>query len=138
MTKQEMEFQTYGKVLDGTETELEKAKLARTRYLKLKMRSRLAADIGDDPDTITDVLRAVLMCQAINLGLVTDETLISRMRQYITEMLAGYGGPSSIMDVLEYDKQRIGQHVMLGYFAAKAMLNLCETVEDVMLVDLPE
>lgn len=137
MTRQE-EFDLYGQYLDGSESDLDKAKLARARYLKLKMRAGLAADIGDDPDTITDVLRCVLLCQAINAGIVTDEALIARMRQYITEMLAGYGGPSAIMDVLEYDKQRIGQHVMLGYFAAKATLNLCETIEDVMLVDLPE
>lgn len=137
MTKQE-EFELYGKYLDGTETELDLQKLLRIRYLKLKMRDRLAADIGDDPDTITDVLRAVLMCQAINLGLVTDETLISRMRTYISEMIQGYGGAAAIMDVLEYDKQKIGQHVMLGYFAAKAMLQVAQTIEDVMTVDLPE
>jgi hypothetical protein len=128
----------YGQYLTGNETDLEKAKLARARYLKLKMRAGLAADIGDDPDTITDVLRAVLMCQAINLGLVTDEGLVSRMRAYISEMIQGYGGAESIMDVLEYDKQKIGQHVMLGYFAAKAMLQVAETLDDVMAVDLPE
>lgn len=137
MTRQE-EFDLYGQHLDGSETDLQKAKLARARYLKLKMRASLAADIGDDPDTITDVLRAVLMCQAINLGLITDEALISRMRAYISEMIQSYGGAAAIMDVLEYDKQKIGQHVMLGYFAAKAMLQVAETVEDVMAVDLPE
>jgi len=138
MTEQEFEFQTYGRLLDGTETELEKAKLARTRYLKLKMRKPLAVAIGDDPDTITDVLRAVLLCHAIQTGIVTDAAVIARLRTYVQEMLEGYGGAEAIMDVLEYDKAMIGQHVMLGYFAAKAMIDAATTPEDVMMIDLPE
>lgn len=137
MTEKEFEFQMYGKMLDGTETELEKAKLARVRFLKLKMRKPLAVAIGDDPDTITDVLRAVLLCHAIQAGIVTDTAVITRLRNYVQEMLVGYGGAEAIMDVLEYDKAMIGQHVMLGYFAAKAMVDAAETVEDVMGVDLP-
>lgn len=136
MTKQE-EFELYGKYLDGTETELDLQKLLRIRYLKLKMRDRLAADIGDDPDALTDVLRCVLIAQGINLGIVTDADIIARHAQYIGEMLVGYGGAENIMDVLEYDKDRIGYHVMLGYFAAKAMVDAAETAEDVMTVDLP-
>lgn len=137
MTKQE-EFELYGKYLDGTETELEKAKLARIRYLKMKMRDRLAANIGDDPDALTDVLRCVLICQAINLGIVSDEDIVARHAAYISEMVEGYGGAEAIMDVLEYDKAMIGQHVMLGYFAAKAMIDVAESVEDVCMIDLPE
>ena len=135
MTKQEG-FELYGKYLNGTETELEKAKLARTRYLKLKMRDRLAADIGDTPDALTDVLRCVLISQCINLGIVTDADIIARHAQYIGEMLEGYGGAEAIMDVLEYDKQRIGQHVLDGYFMAKSQIDLAETPEDVMMIDL--
>lgn len=138
MTEKEFEFQTYGRLLDGTETELEKAKLARVRYLKIKMRKPLAVAIGDDPDAITDVLRAVLLCHAIQAGLVTDAAIIARLRNYVQEMLEGYGGAGAIMDVLEYDKAMIGQHVMLGYFAAKAMVDAAETPEDVMMIDLPE
>ena len=136
MTKQE-QFELYGKYLDGTETELELQKLARIRYLKLKMRDRLAADIGDDPDALADVLRCVLISQGIALGLVADAAVIARHAQYIGEMLEGYGGAEAIMDVLEYDKQMIGQHVLMGYFTAKAMVDAAETPEDVMGVDLP-
>lgn len=138
MTRTEFEFQTYGRLLNGDETELEKAKLARTRYLKVKMRKPLSIAIGDDPDTITDVMRAVLLCHAIQAGIVTDQTVITRLRTYVQEMLAGYGGAEAIMDVLEYDKAMIGQHVLLGYFAAKAMIDTAETVDAVMMVDLPE
>lgn len=136
MTNQE-QFELYGKYLDGTETELDLQKLARVRYLKLKMRDRLSADIGDDPDALADVLRCVLVAQATNIGIITDPTIIARHTRYIGEMLEGYGGAEAIMDVLEYDKERIGQHVMMGYFAAKAMIDAAETVEDVMAVDLP-
>ena len=136
MTKQE-EFELYGKYLDGTETELELQKLSRIRYLKLKMRDRLAADIGDTPDALTDVLRCVLISQCINLGIVTDADIIARHAQYIGEMLEGYGGAEAIMDVLEYDKAMIGQHVIDGYFMAKAQIDLAETAEDVMYVDIP-
>lgn len=138
MTTVEFEFQTYGRPLTGDETELEKAKLARARYLKCKMRKPLAVAIGDDPDTITDVLRAVLLCHAIQSGLVNDQGVIERLRTYVQEMLAGYGGAEAIMDVLEYDKDMIGQHVVRGYFAAKAALMSATTVDDVMLVDLVE
>lgn len=136
MTKDE-EFELYGCHLNGNETELEKAKLARARYLKCKMRKPLAAAIGDDPDTITDVLRAVLLCHAIQSGFVTDQHVIDRMGAYVQDMLDGYGGAEAIMDVLEYDKAMIGQHVLMGYFAAKAMVDAAETAEDVMTVDLP-
>lgn len=135
MTKQE-QFELYGKYLDGTETELALQKLSRIRYLKLKMRARLDADIGDDPDALTDVLRCVLICQAINLGIVSDEDIVARHAAYISEMLAVYGGPAAIMDVLEFDKRKIGEHVLMGYFAAKAMIDAAPTPEDVMMVDL--
>lgn len=138
MTDKDFEFQMYGRLLTGEETELEKAKLARTRYLKLKMRKPLAVAIGDDPDTITDVLRAVLLCHAIQAGIVTDQAVITRLRNYVQEMLDGYGGAEAIMDVLEYDKAMIGRHVMMGYFAAKSMIDAAETIDDVMAADLPD
>lgn len=136
MTQSDFEFQTYGRLLTGAETDLEKAKLARIRYLKLKMRKPLAVAIGDDPDTITDVLRAVLLCHAIHAGIVTDTLIIARLRSYVQEMIEGYGGAASIMDVLEYDKAMIGEHVLMGYFAAKAMIDAATTPEDVMMIDL--
>lgn len=138
MTERDMEFQLYGQYLAGDETELEKARLARARYLKVKMRKHLAAEIGDDPDTITDIMRAVLLCYAVQIGIVSDQTVIDRLNAYVASMLAGYGGAEEVMDVLEYDAAAIGQHVLLGYFAAKAQLADAATVEDVMAVDLPE
>lgn len=130
------EFALYGRFLDGTETELQKAKLARARFLKLKMRARLAAEIGDPPDNITDTLRAVLITYAVGKGLVTDAALIQRLDTYAEQAIAGYGGAEGIMDVLEDGLDSVGRLVVGGYFAAKARIEEAETEEEVMGIDL--
>ena len=135
MVKDE-EFTLYGCHLTGDETDLEKSQLARARYLKCKMRRQLSAAIGDDSDTITDVLRAVLLCHAIKSGLVTDQSVIERLRVYVQDMLDGYGGAEAVMDVLEYDKTMIGKHVISGYFAAKKAIAEAQTDEEVLMIDL--
>lgn len=131
------QFEMYGQVLTGTETELDLAKLARRRYLKIKMRQGLAHEVGDDPDTTTDVLRTALLCYAVSAGLVTDAPVITRLNTYVGEMIAGYGGAEAVLDVLEFDKDAVGRHVVEGYFAAKATIDEAETVEAVNAVDLP-
>lgn len=130
------QFDLYGKYLDGTESELDLAKLARIRFLKLKMRDALAADIGDAPDNITDVLRAVIMAYGVQAGIITDAVIISRMNNYITQLLAGYGGAGAIMDVLEFDLGSIGTHVMQRYFVAKGAIEAAVDEESVMKVDI--
>jgi hypothetical protein len=130
------EFALYGKFLDGTETELQKAKLARARFLKLKMRDRLAAEIGDPPDNITDTLRAVLITYAVGKGLVTDATIIQRLDAYVEQAIAGYGGAEGIMDVLEAGLDSVGRLVVGGYFSAKVRIEDAETEEEVMGIDI--
>jgi hypothetical protein len=130
------EFNLYGKFLDGTETELERAKLARARFLKLKMRDRLAAEIGDPPDNITDTLRAVLITYAVGKGLVTDAAIIQRLDAYVEQAIAGYGGAEGIMDVLEAGLDSVGRLVVGGYFVAKAQIKAAETEEEVMGIDI--
>ena len=130
------EFALYGKALNGTETELERAKLARARFLKLKMRDRLAAEIGDPPDNITDTLRAVLITYAVGKGLVTDAAIIQRLDAYVEQAIAGYGGAEGIMDVLEAGLDSVGRLVVGGYFVAKAQIEAAETEEEVMGIDL--
>lgn len=56
--EKQQQIELYGQLLTGDETELDLAKLARIQYLKTKMRPRLAAQIGDYGDNITDVTRA--------------------------------------------------------------------------------
>lgn len=130
------EFALYGKALNGTETELERAKLARCRYLKTKMRRRLTLDIGDDPDNLTDVLRAAIIAYAVLAGKVTDQGIVDRLDAYMAQAMAAYGGPEGIMDTLEIGLARVGAHVVQGYFAAKARIEAAETEEEVMGIDL--
>lgn len=50
---------------------------------------------------------------------------------------AEYGGPKVVLDVLEFDKDAVGRHVVAGYFVAKSAIDAAETVEVVNVVDLP-
>jgi len=131
------QFQLYGKTVTGEESELELEKAARKRYLKLKMRESLAHEIGDDPDAITDVLRTVLLCYGVSSGLITDKSVIERVNSYASEMLAGYGGADNMLDVIEFDKEAVGRHVVMGFFKAKAEIDAAKTSEDVRMIDLP-
>jgi len=131
------QFEMYGQVLTGDETELELAKLARKRYLKIKMRQGLSHEVGDDPDTITDMLRVILLCHGVNAGIITDAAHIGRINTYVGEMIMGYGGPASMLDIIEFDKDAVGRHVVAGFFAAKAAVDAAQTVDDVRMVDLP-
>lgn len=131
------EFEIYGKILT-TESEIEKAKLARIRFLKLKMRDQLAANIGDDPDNTTDVLKAIVMSYAVSSGVITDTTIKTRLDNYINQLLAGYGGPSAIMDTLEFDLFHIGNHVISKYFVAKNKINSALTEEEIMQIDIDD
>ena len=118
-------------------TELETAKTKRVQYLKTKMRRQLEEAIGDGPDNIADIQRAIIMGSAISRGVVTDTAIITRYAEYITGLLADYGGADAIMDVLEYDKTALEQHVVAGYFLAKQTIREAEDEAGVMLVDLP-
>jgi hypothetical protein len=131
------QFEMYGQVLTGAETDLELAKLARKRYLKIKMRQGLAHEVGDDKDTITDVLRLALLCYGISSGIVTDTNAIARTNAYVAEMIMGYGGADNMLDILEFCRDAVGRHVVAGFFAAKVAIDAAETVDDVRMVDLP-
>jgi len=132
------EFQVYGKYLTGEETDIELDKLSRERFLKIKMREKLAAEIGDCEDNITDVLRGVLLCYAVSSGIIKDPMIIARLDNYVTQMLAGYGGASAVMDVLEFDAMPVMKHVKDGYFAAKEKIKEAKSKEEVMNVDIDD
>lgn len=102
------------------------------------MRQRLAAEIGDCEDNITDVLRGVLLCYAVSAGIVKDTAIIARLNNYISLMLDGYGGEGACMDVLEFDAMPIQKHVRDGYFAAKTRIKAAKDKEEMMMVDIDE
>jgi len=133
--EQKHQMELYGRLLAGTETELELAKLARTHYLKTKMRPALAAQIGDYGDNITDTTRALVLGEAIRLGLVDDfPAAIDGYTAYVATMLEGYGGAEAILSVLQANVSALGSILVGKYYAAKAAIEAAETVEDVQAV----
>lgn len=131
------EFSYYGKELNGEETELELAQLARIAYLKKKMRKKLLKKIGDQDDNIADLTRSIILGLAIEHGNVTDEDIITRYETYIEEMLVSYGGYEDIMDVLEGNKAPIDELVVEGYYTTKRAILTETDIETIRTMDLP-
>lgn len=136
-TNMDEQYDRYGRVLTGAETALDLARYARTQYLKKKMRRKLEVDIGDGPDNVADLTRGLALGMAIEAGIVTDTQIITRYHLYIQDMVQNYGGAEAIMDVLEYDKTTLEQHVVAGYFLAKQTIYESEDEEEIRLIDLP-
>ena len=132
------DFSKYGKVVNDEMTELDLSKLARIKFLKAKMRLILESQIGDTPDNLADAIRAIVLGEAIRLGLVTDKETIAKHTQYITTMLEGYGGGSAIADVLISVVDPIYQQVVTNYFTAKQSVFVADTEDKVRKCDLPE
>jgi hypothetical protein len=135
-TEKQKEVDLYGKVLDG-EDNLSRAKLARRKYLKEKMRPKLAAIIGDYGDNITDATRAIVLGQAIQLGLVTDKAAIAAYKEYINGMLKGYGGATAILATLAKTSAGLQSELINGYYKAAADIEVAEDEDYVRRVDLP-
>ena len=133
----QQEFDLYGKILTGAETELELVQLMRTQYLKTKMRAKMLLELGDKDDNIADLTKALVLGVAINNDTVTDATLISRYQVYLDNMLAGYGGASTIMDTLEYALSIISDHVATGYYVAKTQIMAETDIDLIRKIDLP-
>jgi len=120
--EKQQQIELYGQLLTGDETELDLAKLARIQYLKTKMRPRLAAQIGDYGDNITDVTRALVLGEAIRIGIVTDIDTITLYNQYIDFMLQAYGGAEAILKVLGENANSLSNHLVNGYYSAKQQI----------------
>lgn len=135
--EKQFEIDTYGQLLTGGETELDLARLARIHFLKKKMRPRLAAAIGDTPDNLTDAIRALILGDAIALGMVTDAAVVEAYKTYIAGLIEGYGGPEAILSVLSGSSAAIGQYVVAGYFAAKTEIMACDDIDAIREIDLP-
>jgi hypothetical protein len=133
---QQHEIELYGQLLTGSESELDIARLARITYLKKKMRPRLAAVIGDTPDNVTDVLRAVILGEAIALGIVTDQDVIDGHAQYVSVMLAGYGGAEAILGVMQQNMGALRDELIAGYYEAKKDILTSWSVEEINRIDL--
>ena len=135
--EQQYQVELYGRLLTGEETGLELAKLARTQYLKGKMRPRLAAVIGDWGDNVTDVTRAIVLAEAIRLGIETDADVIAAYNAYVQAMYEGYGGGAAIMSVLAGNTTGLQAELITGYYVAKQAIAAAESLDAVQAVDLP-
>ena len=134
---QQQELVVYGALLDGTETELECAKMKRRSYLKRKFRPVIAAKLGDYGDNITDTMRALVLGQAIQLGLVADQNVINAYKGHVEALISAYGGAEEILAVLNELIVAINDELVDGYYTACVAIDAAETVESVRMVDLP-
>lgn len=122
--------------MDGSESDLDKARLARINFLKQKMRAMLTVEIGDTPDNIADTVRAIILGEAIRLGMVTDSGTIAKHTQYIQALLAGYGGGECIADVLLGNLTPIYNQIVMGYFVAKSNILAAQSTEEISSIDI--
>lgn len=118
------------------ESDLDKARLARINFLKQKMRAMLTVEIGDTPDNIADTVRAIILGEAIRLGMVTDSGTIAKHAQYIKALLNGYGGGECIANVLLGNLTPIYNQIVLGYFVAKSNILAAQTAAEVSMIDI--
>jgi small basic protein len=100
------------------------------------MRPRLAASIGDLGDNVTDVIRAIVLGEAIALGLVTDETIINAYSSYVAAMLSAYGGAEAILEVLQGNIGGLQTYLVNQYYVAKQAILSADTAETVSAVDI--
>jgi hypothetical protein len=75
----------------------------------------LSAQIGDTPDNLADAIRAIVLGEAIRMGIVTDQTVVAKHAQYVQAMLDGYGGGGAIADVLIGNLTPIYEQIVMGY-----------------------
>jgi hypothetical protein len=130
------ELNTYGKLLTGSESELELAKLQRIKFLKSKFRPNLEAIIGDTPDNVADTVRTIVMGMAIMMGIETNQDLIDGYQEYISSLYVGYGGGENILSVIAGTAVGLQQEVVAGYFVAKAMIEASDDIDYINKIDL--
>ena len=86
------------------------------------MRPMLADAIGDYGDNITDVTRALVLGEAIRMGIVKDQAVIDGHKAYITTMLEAYGGGGAILSVMQANVGGLSAYLVNGYYSAKQQI----------------
>lgn len=132
------QFELYGQILSGDESELERDQLARIKYLKTgpgKLRDRLAHGIGDTPDNVADITRTIIACHAVNRGIITNPSIIARLDAVIASMLEGYGGQEAIISAIEWNNALL-LAATSDYFRAKAEIMASTNPEEIRMIDL--
>lgn len=129
------EANVFGLPLKGMESEIEQARLARKWYLKSKIRRWLAWESGDVQDSLADLTKALVLGQAIALGIVKDNDSISGYGDWVQKMLDGYG-ISGIQESMMSMLAGLDTLVFKKYAAAKEAIDAATKVEDISLVDV--
>ena len=135
MTPEE-QLSIYGKTITGSETDGVKAALARAHYLKRKLRRFLEMDnIGDPQDVTADVNKSLLLGVGILAGVITNATIITRYKAYVTAQVQLYGGPEAIMGKLEANAGPLVKW-LTKLSAAKVAIAAAADLEAVAAVDV--
>ena len=132
------QFELYGQILSGDESELERDQLARIKYLKTgpgKLRDRLSRGIGDTPDNVADLTRLNIACHAVNRGIISNPSIIARLDAAIVSMLEGYGGEEAIVSAIEANNALL-LAATSDYFRAKAEIMASTDLEEIRMIDL--
>lgn len=134
----EDQLSTYGKLLDGKESDLEKDKLLRIQYLKTKLRRLLDYEaFGDDKDISTDIAKGLALGMGIALGLVTDKAVIDAYRALTAAQLSLYGSPADIVASLRGQAETLA--VLLDrYYQAKKTILAAVDAEAVQAADIED
>lgn len=125
----------FGRLLKGSETAVELARIARLHYLKFKLRRILEPDLGDFHDICSDLNKSLLLGLGIVSGQISKPDLITRYRAYIVAQIQLYGGPDAIMDKLEANAGYLSG-LLQNYNLSKTDLAACTTEDEVTLLDL--
>jgi len=134
----EDQLSIYGKTLTGSETETEKEALARTHYLKIKLRRLLDLEnVGDLYDIAADVNKSMLLGMGILSGAITEKEVVTRYKAYVLNQVALYGGPNTIMDKLEATALPLLKW-LTKLTEAKVEIKAAADVEAVSKVDVEE
>jgi hypothetical protein len=134
----EEQLEIYGKILTGLEKPEDLDLVARTQYLKLKVRRLLQLNnIGDPLDVATDINKSLLLGVGILAGVITNAAIITRYKAYVTAQVQLYGGPGAIMDKLEANAVILEK--WLGKLNdAKAEIAEAKSGEDLAVVDVED
>lgn len=130
------QFEQYGRVLTGEETDLELAQLARVQYLKTaKLRPPLAYEIGDTPDNIADLTRTQVAFYGVSRGIITDPALVARLDNIAVALLYGYGGAEKAVSAIEENNAVLLEQTA-AYFHAKKRIMESTDVDEIRMIDL--
>ena len=133
----EQQFEIYGQLLTGQETEKELKQIKRINYLKQKSRKDLEYSLGDTRDNISDVEKGLILGFAVAFNIIQNNETKAKYKEYVTELLNIYGGPEHILRKLVDKKELMKNIVDQEYMVAKKRILNETDIEKIDQIDLP-